>query len=446
MAGGFLCSMARGAPAFHLATFSTDVTPPLGEPLIGGLFQPALKIVDPLYAKGFVLLGADKPMVLVAVDFCEIRNLDTQHWHTALAEAAGTDPNRVLVTSGHQHNAPLADTLAEKIIEEYGIKGKVCDPAYHEQCIRRTVEAVRQAIRKSTRVTHFGFSRAKVDRVASNRRVVLPDGTVNYHRMSAARDPAIRDAPEDLIDPYLKTLSFWDGRRPLAVLSCYSVHPQTHFGKGDVTSDFTGLARLKRQEETPDVFQILTRGCSGDTVTGKYNDGDPKNIPVLAERLRAGMADAWKDVQKEPLTSVSWRYAPLHLKMNEEDNLSEAAEKRTLSDKSQRYLELFRAASGLSWRRWAAEGHGIDIPAVDFGAVKLVLAPAEAFVQYQLWAQEMRPDSFVMVMGYGECAPGYIPTKKAVAEGWKDHAWEWADPPSSEDAMLPALHEALRKA
>ena len=92
-----------------------------------------------------------------------------------------------------------------------------------------------------------------------------------------------------------------------------------------------------------------------------------------------------------------------------------------------------------------AEGHNIEIPVVDFGAVQLVLAPAEAFVQYQLSAQEMRPDSFVMVMGYGECAPGYIPTKKAVAEGWHDYAWEWADPHSSEDALLPALHAALRK-
>ena len=142
---------------------------------------------------------------------------------------------------------------------------------------------------------------------------------------------------------------------------------------------------------------------------------------------------------------MTWRYAPLHLKMNEGDDLSEAAEKRMLADKSQRFIEHFRAASGLSWRRWAAEGHGIDIPAVDLGAVKLVLAPAEAFVQYQLSAQQMRPDSFVMVMGYGECAPGYIPTKKAVAEGWHDRPWEWADPATAEDAMMPALRAALAR-
>jgi len=447
VAGSAVYRVGRGATAFRLATFTTDVTPPLGEPLLGGTggpHLPAQKIDDPLFAGGLVLLGRDKPLVVVEVDLCEIRNLSYQRWQTAIAAAAGTDPHRVLLTSGHMHNAPLQDALAERIVEEYGITGKVCTRTYEEQCIQRTANAVRQGIPKSARVTHYGYSQAKVDRVASNRRAVLPDGKITFMRFSTTRDPAIRNAPEDLIDPYLKTLSFWDGSRPVAALSCYSCHPQTHFGKGNVSSDFTGLARLKRQEEIPGVFQVLTRGCSGDTTVGKYNDGDPQNVPLLAERLRAGMAAAWKDVQKEPLTGLSWRFVPLHLKMNDTDDLSEAAENRTLADKSQKYPEIYRAALGLSWRRWAAQGHNIEIPAVDFGAVKLVLAPAEAFVQYQLSAQRMRPDSFVIVMGYGECTPGYIPTKKAVAEGWKDHAWEWADPPTSEDAMLPALHEALR--
>jgi len=162
----------------------------------------------------------------------------------------------------------------------------------------------------------------------------------------------------------------------------------------------------------PDVFQILTRACSGDSTVGKYNDGDPRNIPVLADRLRACMAAARKDVQKEPLTSIDWRSALLNLKMSEEDNLSEVAEKQTLSDQSQKHSELYRAALGISWRRRAGEGHSIEIPVIDFGAVKLVLAPAETFVQCQLWVQEMRRDSFVMVVGYGECALGYIPTQK----------------------------------
>ena len=64
--------------------------------------------------------------------------------------------------------------------------------------------------------------------------------------------------------------------------------------------------------------------------------------------------------------------------------------------------------------------------------------------QYQLLAQKMRPDSFVMVPGYGECAPGYIPTAEAAAEGYDDH-YSWVAFPECEGTMLAALKESLRK-
>ena len=64
-------------------------------------------------------------------------------------------------------------------------------------------------------MTHFGIGQAKVEKVASNRRYLQADGKPAFDRMSATRDPAIRDQPEGLIDPWLKTLSFWDGDRPV---------------------------------------------------------------------------------------------------------------------------------------------------------------------------------------------------------------------------------------
>ncbi len=47
-----------------------------------------------------------------------------------------------------------------------------------------------------------------------------------------------------LIDSWLKTLSYWDGDRPLLALSCYATHPMSHDGRGGVSADFVGLARL----------------------------------------------------------------------------------------------------------------------------------------------------------------------------------------------------------
>src|SRR5262245_26571179 len=112
--GGLVLAADRN---YRLATFSADVTPPLGHSLLAGAtITPAAKrIDDPLFAHGFVLLGPDRPIVVVSVDWCEIRNDAYSRWRQVLAEAAGTAPARVLVTSIHQHDAPLPDLEAQRI-------------------------------------------------------------------------------------------------------------------------------------------------------------------------------------------------------------------------------------------------------------------------------------------------------------------------------------------
>ena len=59
-------------------------------------------------------------------------------------------------------------------------------------------------------------------------------------------------------------------------------------------------------------------------------------------------------------------------------------------------------------------------------------------------AQELRPDAFVLVAGYGECGPGYIPVERAWRESDGNLAdWCWVNP-GSEGRMTGALRAALR--
>src|SRR5690606_7202125 len=78
------------------------------------------------------------------------------------------------------------------------------------------------------------------------------------------------------------------------------------------------------------------------------------------------------------------------------------------------------AAMSLASRDRVESGQPIDLPCIDFGPVKLVLFPAESFVGYQLLAQELQPDAFIFCIGYGECWPGYIPTRSAFDDGFTD--------------------------
>ncbi len=261
--------------------------------------------------------------------------------------------------------------------------------------------------------------------------------------MSATRDPTIREQPEGTIDPWLKTLSFWDGDKPVAALSCYATHPMSYYGKGGVSADFVGAARKRRQADDPAVFQVYVSGCSGNVTAGKYNDGSPENRPVLAERLYKAMAAAWKATERHPLKGIDFRSVPLRLGPRRSEGLTvEDLTKRLTTDPKP--FGQCLAALGLSWRKRADAGHKIEVPVIDIGAAQQLL-PGESYVEFQLAAQKLRPGSFVMVLGYGECAPGYVPTERAFEEGDGNlRDWCWVAP-GAEKAMTEALEAALRK-
>jgi hypothetical protein len=85
----------------------------------------------------------------------------------------------------------------------------------------------------------------------------------------------------------------------------------------------------------------------------------------------------------------------------------------------------------------------LDLPALDFGSAVFLLLPAESYVEYQLLANKLRARDFVLVAGYGECGPGYIPHEKAWDE--KDanlNDWCWVAP-GAEAQLTSAIQKAL---
>ena len=54
-----------------------------------------------------------------------------------LARAAGTTPSRVMLTSVHQHDAPVADLAAEKLLRDAKAGASVCDIEFHARAVER---------------------------------------------------------------------------------------------------------------------------------------------------------------------------------------------------------------------------------------------------------------------------------------------------------------------
>ena len=442
VAAAITTRLAEGAAPHAVSIFRADVTPPLGGPLFNAV--RARSIVDPLEANGLVLTGSGKPLVLVAVDWCEIRNETYERWRVVLAEAASTDKQRVLVSCVHQHDAPYVDTEAQRLLKVNGVAEDLCDPEFDEHALQRVASALRESLRTPRAITHVGAGQGKVEQVASSRRYVTDSGRVSFGRLSATRDPSIRALPVGTIDPLLTTISFWQGKQPVAAMSCYSTHPMTYYGQGDVSCDFPGIARQARQKEMPGVAQIYFTGCAGDTVAGKFNDGNPANRPILAGRIQEGMRAACAKTKRQPITRIGFRSVPMRLAPRRGPGFEIEDYRRILADRNGTRLTRFDAALGLSWRQRFDAGFSIDVPSIDFGIARMVLMPAESFVQNQIWAQEMQPDAIVMTAGFGECAPGYIPTARDATEGYDD-PYSWIAFPECERTMRDALSAALAK-
>jgi len=403
-------SVAKGQK-LEIAVFDIDVTPPVGSHLV---YDIEINKWDlGLRAKGIVLFGAGKPIVLCAVDWIGIANEGYDAFKKALAEGAGTISERVDLHTLHQHDAPICDFSSEKILIEQGLDPICYEGTFARETISRLKAAVAKAVKNKKEITHIGMGQAEVFKVASNRRIFGNDGNFIGERYTTCSDSALRNKPEGLIDPMVSVVSFWDVKDPIAVISYYAVHPQSYYRTGIANPDFPGVARFMRQLAVPGALHIHFNGAGGDLGAGKYNDGAKENRLILAERLADGMKRAWENTKKEAITSdsVHWEVEPVSFppasSIKSIGSWVKGADPVFLAN------NLFKTA----WKDRVQKGKKIDITCLKIGKVRILGLPGEAFIEYQLLAKAERPDLFVAVAAYGDYGTGYIPTSEAYRQG-----------------------------
>jgi hypothetical protein len=442
---GFLILSATGchesSNQIKVGVFEIDATPPIGSPVA---YAYARSIVDSLKAKGIIILSDEAPVVLCSVDWIGIANEGQDAWRESLAQAAGTTPDRVSVHTVHQHDGVSCDFTTEAILVEYGLGGWKSDTSFQRHVIRSAAMAVKQAKQNARPVTHVGFGEAMVEKVASNRRIIGEDGTVKITRWSRTTDTAAIAAPEGLIDPWLKCVSFWDEDQPIAVLYYYATHPMSYYGQGDVSSDFPGIAR-DRREKLLGVPHIYFSGAGGNITAGKYNDGSPENRPVLAARIEKAMQEAWDGTEKTPLVQADYDWNNTEVVFPLADYLVEGELLAQLADQQSDSTAKLVAADHLAWLRRTQEGHKVNVSSARLGNVWLLSLPGETFIEYQLAAQEMRPGDHVCTASYEEYGPGYVCTEIAYSQGGYESS-ERAScvSPAVEKVLLAAITDVLK--
>lgn len=440
----FLCLVrfsARGRESgLALAVFDVDATPPVGSELA---YQTMVNSGElSLRARGVILIGSGKPIVLCSVDWIGIANGSQDAFKQALAEAAGTDPDRVEVHTVHQHDAPICDFTAENMLKEKGLPLDGFDGTFARTLLVNLRAAVTGAMPLARPVTRIGLGKAEVRKVASNRTVRKKDGTFDTRYSSEPVRTEFRKLPEGRVDRELSMVSFWDDEEPLAILTFYATHPQSYYLTGVANPDFPGLARYMEQLRHPDALFVHFNGAGGNIAAGKYNDGSHEMRLVLAKRLAEGMEKAWRKTKKFPVTSkdIAWFEEPMLLPYN-----------HTFERKEENLPGMERNARSnglppLAWCKRRREGKSLHAACLAIGdKARILFMPGELFVEYQLAAKKMASEKFVAMAAYGDYGPFYIGTKEAFSRGGYEVR---SSPvaPEAEDYILDILDRLLNRA
>jgi len=425
---------AVSAAELRVATFQCDATPPIGHWLYA---HPLKTIEHPLLAKGVVLEQDGVRHVLCAIDWCVLSGGAHTLLRRWMADGAATDPANTAIQCVHVHTAPIIDTGAKRLLSEVEDPPKYYDPPFLDRVAAGLADAVRGAVARLEPCDRIGVSEAKVERVASNRRIMV-DGKIRWRGSSRGSDQELAELPEGLIDPFLKTITFAQGENPMVRLHYYATHPQSFYRDARASYDFPGMARQKLQEEEG-VFQIYFTGCGGDVAAGKYNDGTRQARQGLYERLLSGMKASVAATVYRPVEPIVWRTVDLVLPPKNLPGYNPEAFRKDLLDPK-------KDASRRIWcaRRTAfyERQEPIAVSSLQMGDVFMVHLPGEPMLEFQLFAQKARPDAFVAVAGYGDGCTSYICTDRAFTEGSYEPGAA-AVGPGSEEILKRVIRELL---
>jgi len=419
---------APGGRRLRMATFRADVTPAKGEPLIWVV--PAAEVLDPLWAKGIILEDGSGRYVLCAVDWCGLGSSVHLLFRSKLAAAAGTEVPRVAVQAVHQHSAPYIDGDAYALLRKMPAPPLLMSDRFLEEVTDRLAAAAKAALARLEPFDRVGTGEAVVERVASARRV-FSGGKLLVRYSGGGKDPAMAALPEGPIDPLLKTVTLARGSKPLVRLHYYATHPQTFCCDGRVSGDFVSAAR-EEFERKDGVAQIYFTGCSGDVTVGKYNDGSEAARQALAVRLRQSMEAAIAAAHFAPVTAMRWQTADLTLPPRPRPQGG-----ATPSDGQALYRAVIPEA-------FAARTTPLPLSALQLAQVRILYLPGEPMLEFQRFAQRLRPDRFVAVAGYGDISPGYLCTDRAFEEGGYEPSAANAGP-GTEARVKQAIEKLLER-
>lgn len=227
-----------------------DMTPPLGAYMDGYYFDRWVEGVrDPLYINAVAVREGDKAVVAMTLDVMAIFDKPCDMLRYAAAEAAGLDPNAILLCGTHTHTAVAVGR--EKSDEQYLAWLK-----------RRVADAAVMALNDCTDVEQMLAYEGDCPGVTFIRRFKMRGGY--YQTWGERRDPDMIDWASP-VDDSLRIVRILRANAQEIVLVNFQGHPDCVSGSM-VSADYPGFLRDRVEAGCPNAKCIYFNGAEGDLV------------------------------------------------------------------------------------------------------------------------------------------------------------------------------------
>ena len=452
-------SAAAPAPVFRAGAATSNITPPLGRPIIGNFVAPiATNVHDELHARCLVLDDGQTKLALVTLDLLGTDAGTCVEARKLIEKEAGIPAANILISGVHTHSAcGFGGTMLAT--------GPHYDN-YHSLVVQRIVDGVKCAVNR-LRPAQFACLTTQAPEHVFNRRWFLKEGTmppnpfggIDKVKMNPAGGSPNLIKPAGPTDPTVTILAFRepDGR-PIAVYTSYSLHYVGGVPKGSISADYYGVycKRLEQlmhgDDQDPPMVAIMANASSGDINNVNFRTPRPAKKPYeqihfvaddIAAKVHAALAKA--EYGNKVSLAARFRERTIELPQPTAEQIAWAREQLTRPAPKPDQVDLpysyARRVMNMAKREAKAN---VPLQVLRIGPACIGTMPGEPFCEIGLEFRQRSGMQPAVLVEWAHGGFGYIPTARHFAwVGYETWLGSCAFEPHASEKLLDTLMEMV---
>jgi neutral ceramidase len=407
-----------------------NVTPFLGEVLIGGFGSPVAKYIhDELYARSLVLDDGETQIAIVIVDNLHFVRGVSDAARLLVEQHTGIKKENVLIAATHTHSSVSAIAIGS---DPASFDSSAELDEYQRFLARRIADGVRRAAYNKVSAKIGWGSVQKPEHVFNRRWFMKPNadlknpfGGKDKVKMNPGIGNPDLDRPAGPTDPEVFFLSVQslDGH-PISLLANYSLHYVGGVPGDHVSADYFGVFSSHLQEligedrKASGFVAMLSNGTSGNINNIDFRRPAPKmssyqKMQIVAKDVAETVFEAYRNIPYQTYVKLGATYTelPLQVRQSTPEMLTRA--KKVVSDPNTKLLHPLEPAyaNRMIWidEKWPKKVDAV-MQAFQIGDLAVVGIPFETFVETGLEIKAKSPYQSTFTISLANGWYGYLPT------------------------------------